>query len=289
MKPIPSQSSALKWIEPQWLKNNLDTLKPTIIDCQPEVYDYIKGHIAGAVYINEQHFRHFAKNIPTVFSSIDMIEDLLSSASISNSRPVVVYGSNGLQTRCGDGLEQSMVAYSLVRYGHKDVYLLDGGLERWISEGYELASQYPEVPRTEFVSLVQSEMFVNYKQVLELLEYPEVALVDVRPREVYEGQGIWPKPGHIPGAVSLPWRVLMDHDNPRLMRPDYQIKELVEARKITSDKTVILYCGTGREATSAFLIFKYLLGYLNVTIYEGSFTEWVQYPQNKTVTGPSPY
>ena len=288
MKPSPSQSSTLKWIDPQWLKSNLDSLKPSIIDCQPEVYDYIKGHIPGAVYINEQHFRHYSKNLPTVFSSVNMIENLLSSASISNSRPLVVYGSNGLSTNCGDGLEQSMVAYSLVRYGHKDVYLLDGGLEKWISEGLELISDYPEVPQTEFVPLVKSELFVNYKQLLELINYPGVALVDVRPRTVYEGQGIWPKPGHIPGAVSLPWRVLMDHDNPRLLRPDPQIKELANTRGITPDKTVILYCGTGREATSAFLIFKYLLDYPNVAIYEGSFTEWCQYPQNKTVTGPNP-
>jgi thiosulfate/3-mercaptopyruvate sulfurtransferase len=51
---------------------------------------------------------------------------------------------------------------------------------------------------------------------------------------------------------------------------------------------VVCSCGTGREATNEFLIFRYLLGYPRVRLYEGSFTDWISRPGNPTVTGPDP-
>ena len=69
---------------------------------------------------------------------------------------------------------------------------------------------------------------------------------------------------------------------------DDQIRRILDERKVTPDKTVLVYCGTGREATNEFLLLKWYLGYPNVKIYEGSFTEWCAYPENPTVTGPNP-
>lgn len=93
---------------------------------------------------------------------------------------------------------------------------------------------------------------------------------------------------HIPGAVNLPWRGLMADDNPATMKPDGQIQQLLKQHNVSPDKTVIIYCGTGREATDEFLLLKWYLGYPNVRLYEGSFTEWTAYPDNPTVTGENP-
>jgi thiosulfate/3-mercaptopyruvate sulfurtransferase len=182
-----------------------------------------------------------------------------------------------------------MVAYSLTRFGHSNVLVLDGGLKSWIDAGYPLTKGYPEISVSEFHPSLNSDLFVNYNQFLEIKDSPDTALIDVRPRSVYQGPGLWEKPGHIPGAINLPWRVLMDHDNPYLLRSLSTITELAHSRGALPDKNVILYCGTGREATSAFLVFKYYLKYPRVKLYEGSFTEWVTYPQNPTVTGPKPF
>jgi thiosulfate/3-mercaptopyruvate sulfurtransferase len=35
-------------------------------------------------------------------------------------------------------------------------------------------------------------------------------------------------------------------------------------------------------------MFRYYLGYPDVQIYEGSFTEWVSYKENPVVTGKNP-
>jgi thiosulfate/3-mercaptopyruvate sulfurtransferase len=81
----------------------------------------------------------------------------------------------------------------------------------------------------------------------------------------------------------------MDDKNKKLLKPDDQIQSLVQAAGATPDKTIICSCGTGREATNEFLLFKWYLGCKDVVLYEGGFTEWSSYPGNQTVTGKNPW
>jgi thiosulfate/3-mercaptopyruvate sulfurtransferase len=116
-----------------------------------------------------------------------------------------------------------------------------------------------------------------------------VILFDARPFDVYKEGGLWIKNGHIPGANSLPWRSLMTKDNARLMKSNEELQAILGQFNITPDKTLLIYCGTGREATNEFLFFRFYMGYEKVRIYEGSFTEWSCHPENPTVTGEKPY
>ena len=73
-----------------------------------------------------------------------------------------------------------------------------------------------------------------------------------------------------------------------LLRPEAEVLAIIKKHGVGPDKTVICSCGTGREATNQFLLFKFYLGYPHVRLHEGAFTEWVSYPDNPTVTGKSP-
>jgi len=180
------------------------------------------------------------------------------------------------------------MAYSLIRFGHNNVYILDGGLEKWKSEGRGLTKVFPSWQPSNFEVRVRNEYFIEYKEFKRLKDQEDVILFDARPFEVYKEGGLWIKNGHIPGAYSLPWRTLMTKDNARLMKSDEELQELVGTFNITHEKNLIIYCGTGREATNEFLFFKFYLGHERVRIYEGSFTEWSSYPANQTVTGENP-
>ena len=80
----------------------------------------------------------------------------------------------------------------------------------------------------------------------------------------------------------------MDRDNPALLRPEKEIWAAIEELNITKDKTIICSCGTGREATNEFILFKWRLGYPKVRLYEGSYTEWTSHPENPTIVGKKP-
>ena len=203
-----------------------------------------------------------------------------------------MYSSSGPLSACatfiGDGLEQTMVAYTLARYGHRKVYILDGGFEKWKEENRPLTREYGVTKPSVFRVQLRTEYFIGYEEFRKIKDNPDVILLDARPSAFYEGQGPWIRPGHIPGAVSLPWKSLMDDRNRKLLKPEDQILALIKAAGVTPDKTIICSCGTGREATNEFILFRWFLGYPKVRIYEGSFTEWVSYKGNPVVTGKNP-
>jgi thiosulfate/3-mercaptopyruvate sulfurtransferase len=291
--PYPPGESKVKWISTEWLREHLNDSDLMIMDVQPNVHDYIMGHIQGAVYLNEGLLRSAWDRLPAMYVPPESIQPVLSRAGLEPDRPVVVYSGAGRFSKCtagmGDGLEQTMMAYSLVRFGQNRIYILDGGIEKWKDESGELIKVFPKCVPSKFNVQLRRDYFIEYAEFKRIKDREDVILFDARPAEIYEEGGMWIKKGHIPGAFSLPWRSLMTKDNAKLMKSDEELRQLVERFNITPDKTVLIYCGTGREATNEFLFFKFYMGYDNVRIYEGSFTEWSSYPENPTAVGKNPW
>lgn len=287
-KDYPYGEGKVKWVNTDWLADHLDDENLMRLDVQPNVHDYIKEHIPGAVYMNEGLLRIPLRGLPAQYVSADVMELLFRRVGLRPEIPVVVYTGVGPFSGWGNGLEQTMMAYTLVRFGHDNVHVLDGGIDKWKAEERPLTQTFPEVEESDFNAVDRSEYRVEYDEFRALKDRGDVIVLDARPGNVYEGQGPWIKAGHIPGAVNVPWKSFMDPDNPRLLKSDEEIQAIIEEHEITPDKTVICSCGTGREATNEFILFKWYLDYPKVRIYEGSFTEWSSYPDNPTVLGKKP-
>ena len=286
-KEYPLGKGLLRWTEAEWLEENLGG-EFSVVDVQPNIHDYILEHIPGAVYFNPDLLRVSCKGMPGKYVPGQVAEMLFRRIGLSNDFPVVVYTGVGGFKGWGDGLEQTMVAYSLVRFGHNKVYILDGGLDDWKKESRKVTKEFPVLEESDFRVELRKDFWIEYEEFKRIKDDENVVLLDARPENVYEGQGPWIKPGHIPGAINLPWKKLMAEDNPALLKDEYEIKGILDEKGIARDKTVICSCGTGREATNEFVMFKFLLKYPSVKIYEGSFTEWTFYPDNPTVTGKKP-
>lgn len=290
--PYPPGDGKVKWVSTDWLAQHINDDNLLILDVQPNVHDYIMGHLPNAIYLNEGLMRSAWDRLPAMFVPPEAIQPVLCRIGLDPNKPVVIYSGAGRYSKCtaglGDGLEQTMMAYSLIRFGHKNVRILDGGIEKWKEEGRELTKVFPKWEPSDFKVQVQKEFFVEYDEFKEMLGLKDVILFDARPFESYKEGGLWIKNGHIPGANSLPWRSLMTKDNARLMKSDEELQSIVGQFNISPDKTLLIYCGTGREATNEFLFFRFYLGHEKVRIYEGSFTEWSSHPENSTVTGEKP-
>lgn len=281
----PYGKGTIKWTSTEWLEENLGEDKFMILDAQPDIHDYISEHIPGAVYFNQRLLRVPEKGLPGKYVPENVIASLFGRVGLKPDFPVVVYTGTGSFRGWGDGLEQTMVAYSLARFGHNKVWLLDGGLDKWKKEGRVLVKEFPEIEESDFQVKVRDDLFVNMEEVKEIKDRDDVILLDARPPEMYEGQSIWAKPGHIPGAVNLPWKSLMNPNNTRLLKPEQELEQILDGHNISDYKTIICSCGTGREATNEFILFKYYFEFPDVKNYEGSMTEWTAYPDNPTVTG----
>jgi thiosulfate/3-mercaptopyruvate sulfurtransferase len=284
----PFGTDTVKLISTDWLETNLKDKDLTILDVQPNIHDYIQEHIPGAVYLNEGMLRGYKGRLPSLWNPPESIEPVLRNAGLKNDRPVVVYTGMGAVKKWGDGLEQTMFAYSLARYGHNRIFVLDGGLDKWKSEGRPLSQEFPPTETSDFKVRVRRDFYVDYDEFKNIKDRDDVIVLDARPANIYEGQGPWPKPGHIPGAINLPWASLMQDADKALLKSDEEIAGILNGRGVGPEKTIICSCGTGREATNEFLLFKFYLGWPKVKNHEGAFTEWTSYPDNPTVTGSKP-
>ncbi|WXG43910.1 MAG: sulfurtransferase [Promethearchaeati archaeon SRVP18_Atabeyarchaeia-1] len=287
--PCPSGKASVKLVSTSWLDEHLDDDGLMIVDAQPDLYDYVQQHIPGASYLSERILRASLGGLPARYISLESIQSILRNIGVKADLPIVVYTGTGAFKVQGDGAEQFMVAYTLARFGHDKIYVLDGGIDKWKEEGRKLTKIFPRIKESRFKGKVNHDLFVEYEEFKRIKDQGGVLHLDTRPSKYYEGEGPWIRLGHIPGAVNLPWTELVDEKNSRLLRSDSELKTLFERHGASPDKSVILSCGTGRHATVPFFLLKWYFGYPKVRIFEGSFTEWTSYRDNPTLTGKSQF
>ena len=110
----------------------------------------------------------------------------------------------------------------------------------------------------------------------------DVVLIDVRPREVFNGKA--PRAGfhggHIEGAVNLPRSEVVELIK---LKDKAKALEILAKAGITRDKELIVYCNTGKHARD---VANYLVKYFDfkrnkIKNYRGSAADWVKNPENK--------
>lgn len=287
--PYPRGDGVVKLVTTEWLADHLDDDDLVILDVQPNVHDYIQEHIPGAVYLNEGVLRMSNRGFPTAYAPHACLQEAFQRVGLSAGDPVVIYTGKGAFSGRGDGLGQTMMAYTLAKYGHDTVHILDGGLDKWKSENRDLSWEYPPVEPSSFTVREREGYAIGYDEFVRIKDNDDVIVIDSRPAKFYTGKGPWRLPGHIPGSINLPWRNMMDDGNPALLKPNEELDMMLEEHGVDRNRTIICSCGTGREATNEFVLLKWFYLYPNVRLYEGAFTEWsTRRPDNPTVEGPEP-
>jgi len=111
---------------------------------------------------------------------------------------------------------------------------------------------------------------------------PGRALVDVRSPEEYRGEKMAPdhlpqeaaqRPGHIPGAVNIPWAKAVDGTTGKFLSND-DLRGLYGGQGVEPGQDVVAYCRIGERSAHTWFVLHELLGYPNVRNYDGSWTEW---------------
>ncbi len=204
---------------------------------------------------------------------------------IGDTGRVIIYGENS-------GLLAARVFYTLDYLGHSGrAALLDGGIEKWKTEKREVSKVADGFQTATFTPRVSPSVIVEMARVRDLswqslsVPAPGVSLIDARPAANYTGDdaGGLQRPGHIPGAVSIYWmQNLVSSENPS-MKPVTELKKMYSEAGLKPGDLVVTYCRTGMQASHAYFTAKYL-GY-NVTMYDGSMSEWVTSEANEVIKG----
>lgn len=218
-----------------------------------------------------QCLRAFSSPIERHFMKVRDSADTTENLGITPETHVVVYDTIGV-------FSSPRALYTFKAFNHNKVSVLDGGLPRWIHEGYEVEtgdvgntgdSEYP-LPKGPNPDLVRS-----YEQIVKNSELGpggqgyEVVL-DHRPRARWEGTAPEPRPGlssgHIPHSLPAPF---LDYLLPSTdSKPYTSFKSPEELRKVLvgavggeeawselvkGHKNAVFTCGSGMTAAVGWL------------------------------------
>ncbi|MEO1128237.1 MAG: rhodanese-like domain-containing protein [Planctomycetota bacterium] len=240
----------------------------SIIDLRP-FGEYLRGHIPGAVHLDDECLRGPVAGQPVRYCDRRQLAALFGAAGVSLDRPVVVYASQQ------DPLPASMAAYALARVGHTDITILAGGYGAWAAN-HETTKAFPSV---EAVDLVPGEPQLNavqYDEFAASVGFDDVVFIDARPALQHRGDApLWERNGHIPGAHSLDWTKITMPDNRHRLKPRAEIESMLRELGVSAWDDIVVYCGTGREATLLMIALTCELGWDGVRLYEGSWTEYI--------------
>lgn len=234
----------------------------TIVDVRDAwEYDSI-GHLPGAVNIPFDRFRSDEGEAGKLPPREDW-EELLGSAGIDAGTEIVAYDDTQ-----GVFAARFIVTALLLGHDEERLHLLDGDFSAWQrSRPTPTETQNPGA--TEYESDPDADTplvdFETVRKLLPAVEAGDVTLVDTR--EEWEFAE-----GHLPGAVQLDWRELVDEQG-RGLRPEPELRDLLTDRGITQNRRTLLYCNTARRVSHTYLVLREL-GYEDVALYEGSLTEW---------------
>ncbi|MFZ0408370.1 MAG: sulfurtransferase [Cyanobium sp.] len=283
-----ARAGEIKLISPEQATAGASSGQWKILDVRPvPPLDYISGHLPNAVHLSEQAFRGPNGKLPFQIWPAGDLANLLSKAGISNNDKVLIY-SDGTNV-----LGASLVAYILEKSGVPTIGILDGGYAAYKSQGQAVTKVFPSYRPGSFNPKTVPGLAISLKDVLALVGKPNVVIVDPRPKGLFEGtEQTFIRNGHIPGAINITWQSVTEANNPEeaLKNPHKfksleALRQLFLSRGVTPDKTVIVSCSTGRESTLQYVVLKHLLGYPNVRVYEGSWTEYSA-TNNPVQTGP---
>ncbi len=262
--------------------------------------DYEQGHIPGALALDTN-----ALESPETWNrrSPAEVRSVLEGLGITHDTTVVLYGrfsspdfADPFPGSSAGHLGAFRCAFIMLWAGVKDVRMLNGGLQSWLDEGFEITTDEAQPdPVDDFGAEIPGhpELAVDLPEAKEILASPDANLVSVRSWREYIGEvsgyHYIEKKGRIPGSVFGDCGTDAYHmENYRNL--DHTTREYGEVEAawkrigVTPDKHNAFYCGTGWRGSEAFFN-GWLLGWPRVSVYDGGWFEWSNDAHNPIETG----
>ena len=247
--------------------------------------DYLAAHIPGAVHadldksLSAKHGVPGAQGVITAsgadapasggrhpLPNREKFAIWLSSVGLGNDMQAVVYDRNG-GNYCG------RLWWMLKWCGHRNVAVLDGGLQAWQAAGGPVNSgEEPAHFQSSFTLGHELVRLVDANAVMAGLG--RQSLIDARgaPRFRGEVEPLDPVAGHIPGALNRPFTENFGPDGK--FKSATQLKAEFEALLGQRDpSTVVHHCGSGVSALPN-LIAMEVAGLQSGALYAGSWSDW---------------
>lgn len=221
----------------------------------------------------DKRIRDFSSPLPHAMPSAGHFSEEVRRLGVNQESIVVVYDKSGLYSA-------PRVWWMFKVMGHERVAVLDGGLPAWQQAGFPLNREPATLPMMgDFAANPVPRRLRNAAEVLALLGSKETSILDARPQSRFFGRAPEPRtglrPGHMPHAVNIPFEKVVREG--KLLPPEELAALFIPHTGGDAERELIASCGSGVTAC-LLLLAASRLGYRNLALYDGSWSEWGALP-----------
>jgi thiosulfate/3-mercaptopyruvate sulfurtransferase len=168
-------------------------------------------------------------------------------------------------------------------------FVMDGGLPAWKAAKLPVTSDVPPAPTPgSFTIKPRAGNVADLATVKATAGTAAGVVIDARATEFYTGEnssnGRIPRPGHVAGAVSLPYTTFVHEDG--TFRSAAEVGAMFKTAGATPGGRVITYCHIGQQATVPWMMAR-ILGF-DARLFDGSYEEWAKTEGAPVKTGSTP-
>jgi len=264
-------------VSTEWLEENIGNPKLVLLDASmgkvvgksPIEYDALQYIPNSRLLDLENSLSDLNSSTVNAFPTEEQFNMQVKKLGINADSIIVLYDNQGIYS-------SPRARWIFKSIGFDTVFVLDGGLPKWIAEGRKVESNSPsEAPmHGNFIGSVNSKNICDSEFVLSVIDDDSMIVFDARSKERFLGLSPEPREGmrsgHIPNSICLPFgSVLLDG----CFKPAADLSKIFEGFKAHQSSCLVFSCGSGITACIILMAAR-LVGYKNTVLYDGSWSEW---------------
>jgi thiosulfate/3-mercaptopyruvate sulfurtransferase len=242
--------------------------------------EFEAAHIPGSAYLDLPTLADADDPRPGMLPSDAFMQERCRALGIDTNSRIILYDNSPTHSAAR--------AWWMMRlYGvGAAAAILDGGLPKWVAEGRPTETGWPVIPRGNALARRAEGQVRTKDDLIANLDDQAAQVIDARGAARFTGEEKEPRPGmasgHIPGSRNIPSASLFNADNS--MKTGEQLRRLFLDAGTDFSRPIVTTCGSG--VTAAILLAGLeLLGKTDVTLYDGSWSEWGLDPATPKATG----
>ncbi|HEY2708554.1 MAG TPA: 3-mercaptopyruvate sulfurtransferase [Caulobacteraceae bacterium] len=275
-------------VSTEWLVEHLED--PTLVvldgswhmpaDGRDAKAEYGAGHIPGAAFFDIDAISDHTSPLPHMLPAPQAFATAVRRLGAQADSTIVVYDTVGV-------FSAPRVWWEFRAMGHDRVFVLDGGLKKWVAEGHPVEAGWHEAEHGEFKAHPIPTLLADKAAVGAALKAKSAQVVDARSATRFRGDAPEPRPGlragHMPGALNAPWSGMVTAEG--TLAAPAELMKAFDAAGVDLADPIITTCGSGISA-SILALGLAVLGRSDVAVYDGSWSEWGAAADTAVATGP---
>jgi thiosulfate/3-mercaptopyruvate sulfurtransferase len=273
-------------VDADWLQKRLGEPGITIVDAswylpaqkRDARAEYQAAHIPGAVFLDQDAVSDPDSTLPHTLATPQYFAQFVGGLGISADDTIVVYD--------GPGFFSAPRAWWMFRVmGVFQVYVLEGGFDRWMAAGRPTTAEPTKVAPCVFHVDFDAARVASLADMRHVVQEGAVQVADARSPGRFAGTEPEPRAGvrsgHMPGARNVPASLLSENGE---LLPKGRLRQVIEEAGIDLERPIVTSCGSGITAAAITLALE-TLGHTDNRLYDGSWTEWGGRADTPVATG----